>query len=222
MKSMFVVAHPDDEVLGAGALIHRLMASPDNSVDIIILNADYEKTRKEMFNDIERSHAILGVNERALYSFKNMDFYNEKQRDIVENIEEEIRQFRPDLVFTHSPDDLHNDHRITSVCAQQAARLYQRKILPETEPHFIRALYFMEVQSSTDWSAKEFTPDTYVEVWPENIEAKIEALKAYRNVVRGVPHPRSPESIRALATLRGTRIGYRYAEAFKTCWRGYL
>lgn len=217
MKYMFVVAHPDDEVLGGGAFIHRTIRRGDR-VSVVILNADYEKTRKEMFNDIEKSHEILGVTDRSLFSFKNMDFYNANHREMVETIEAEIESFRPDVIITHSDKDLHNDHRITSICAQQAARLGQRHF----SGYKVKALYFMEVQSSTEWSAYPFKPDTYARIDKQDLNAKMKALSVYQNVVRSRPHPRCLESVEALATIRGTEIGYNLAEAFKTVWREEL
>ena len=217
MKYMFVVAHPDDEVLGAGALIHKVIKE-GNEVCVVILNADYEKTRNEMFNDIKKSHDILGITNSALFSYRNMGFYTENHREMVESIETEIRAFEPDYVFTHNDKDLHSDHGITSIVAQQAARLWQR----HSKGHKIKALYFMEILSSTNWGANDFAPDTYVEVSGEDMMAEIEALKVYQNVIREAPHPRRPECIMGLATLRGADIGYRYAKAFKTVWRDCL
>lgn len=214
MKYMFVVAHPDDEVLGAGAFIHKAV-SDGEQVCVLILNADYEKSREGMSDDIEKSHAELGSITRRLFHYRNMEFYHEDHRDIVEKIEAEIESFEPDIIFTHFDRDIHNDHRITSICTQQAARIWQRHM----RGYKVRALYFMEVQSSTDWSDSAFHPDTFVQVEIEDITAKIRALEVYKNVLRPLPHPRNEESITALATLRGTQIGYRYAEAFKTVWR---
>lgn len=217
MRYMFVVAHPDDEVLGAGAYIHKLIESGEE-VCVVIMNADYEKTRKEMFDDIKKSHDILGVKNSALFSYKNMSFYTENHRDMVETIEKEIREFKPDVIFTHNDKDLHSDHHITSMVTQQAARLWQR----HSKGHKVKALYFMEILSSTNWSAHDFKPDTYAEVSPENMEAKIAALACYKNVVRPDPHPRSKGNIYALAYLRGSDIGFYTAEAFKTVWRDYV
>lgn len=217
MKYMFVVAHPDDEVLGAGAFIHKAIKNGDD-VLVVILNADYEKTRKEMFNDIEKSHAVLGVTNRCLCSYKNMDFYNEAHRDMVETIEAEIKEFKPDYIFTHYEGDLHSDHHITSMVTQQAARLWQR----HSEGHKVKGLYFMEVLSSTNWGKNDFKPDTYIEATADDMQCKVQALAVYHNVVRPMPHPRSVDCIKALAILRGADIGYTYAEAFKTCWRDNL
>lgn len=217
MKYMFVVAHPDDEVLGAGAFINKAIKNGEE-VCVVIMNADYEKTRSEMFNDIKKSHDILGVKNSALFSYRNMDFYNENHRDMVESIEEEIRTFKPDYIFTHNDGDLHSDHGITSMVTQQAARLWQR----HSSGHKVKGLYFMEIPSSTNWGKDGFKPDTYVEVNPEDMESKVAALACYKNVVRPDPHPRSVNNIYALAHLRGSDIGYLLAEGFKTVWRDCL
>lgn len=217
MKYLFVVAHPDDEVLGAGGFIKQVVDNGDE-VSVVILNADYEKTRQGMMDDLLKSHKILGINRRLLCSYTNMNFFREDQRGMVETIEKEIREFCPDVIFTHYEKDIHSDHKITSIITQQAARLWQR----HNDCHKVKALYFMEVMSSTNWGANDFVPDTYVDVKPEAIEAKLEALRVYDNVLRPVPHPRSEEAITGLAVIRGSEIGYAYAEAFKTCWRDYI
>lgn len=217
MRYMFVVAHPDDEVLGAGAFIHKAI-SEGNEVCVVILNADFEKTRNEMFNDIKKSHDILGVTNSALFSYRNMGFYGENHRDMVESIESEMRAFEPDYIFTHNDKDLHSDHHITSMVTQQAARLWQR----HSSGYKAKALYFMEILSSTNWGKDDFKPDTYVWVSESDMEAKVAALECYQNVVRPDPHPRSKRNIFAQASLRGCDIGYTYAEAFKTVWRDCL
>lgn len=213
-KYMFVVAHPDDEVLGAGAFIANAIRH-GHQVHIVVLNADYEITRQDMRNDVERSHEVLGVKNSTLLGYKSMNFYNEDHRRIVEDIEGCIRSFEPDYVFTHFDGDIHTDHVMTSKLVQQAARLWQR----HCEGHKIKGLYFMEVLSSTNWGNGNFQPDTYVEVSRQDVEKKIDALLVYKNVVRSVPHPRSVDAIRASAVIRGCEIGYRYAEAFQTVWR---
>ena len=58
-----------------------------------------------------------------------------------------------------------------------------------------------------------FKPNYYVgitDVW----DKKIQALDAYKNELGSFPHPRSLESIEALAIKRGTEAGLSKAEAF--------
>ena len=74
-----------------------------------------------------------------------------------------------------------------------------------------------ETVSSTEQSPYTeryvFKPNYYVsieDVW----EKKIKALEAYKNELGSFPHPRSLESLEALAIKRGIESGLNKAEAF--------
>ena len=87
----------------------------------------------------------------------------------------------------------------------------------------IKELLFMEVPSATEWSldtnGRKFTPNVFIEVGEERVNKKIEALSAYRGVMREYPHPRSEEGIKGLAAYRGSQSGTKYAEAFESAFR---
>ena len=84
----------------------------------------------------------------------------------------------------------------------------------------------MEVPSCSEWAVNsaflKFTPNCYVEVGEDCVEAKIKALSMYRGVMRPYPHPRSGEYIKGLAAVRGSEWGLNYAEAFQTILRNYV
>ena len=81
----------------------------------------------------------------------------------------------------------------------------------------------MEVPSSTEWSVNtamnRFIPNLFIEVGEKLVDKKIEALGAYRDVMRPYPHPRSVEAIKGLAAYRGAQSGCKYAEAFECAFR---
>ena len=83
----------------------------------------------------------------------------------------------------------------------------------------------MEVPSCTEWavnsSMKLFTPNCYVEVGPDGVQAKVKALSMYRGVMRPYPHPRSEAYITGLAAYRGSQWGLNYAESFEIVLREY-
>jgi LmbE family N-acetylglucosaminyl deacetylase len=139
---------------------------------------------------------------------------------MVEVIEYTIRKEKPNYIFTHSPSDNNSDHYWCCQAVLEACRLGQRggNAIPP-----IDGLYFMEVLSSTDWginaSLNPFRPNTFVEVTEADIDTKISALKVYENVIRPNPFPRSTETIFALAHIRGSQGGYKYAEAFQCVFR---
>jgi LmbE family N-acetylglucosaminyl deacetylase len=134
---------------------------------------------------------------------------------LVKFIEDAIEQVQPDIIFTHYPYDLNNDHYQVSKACQAAARLFQRRKIKPLE-----SLYFMEVLSSTEWGfpvdSNTFSPDTFVEIGKKFLDLKIQALEAYKGVMRDYPHPRSIEVLEGLAAYRGSQAGLHYAESFKT------
>lgn len=222
MKYLFVVAHPDDEVLGAGAFIHKLTRNGDEAVCLVLNSVDttrYQDRPDGLKHDLKTSNDIVGSRVIAL-DYTDSEFHNASHRKMVQDIENVIALEQPDFIFTHHPADVNSDHYWCSQACQEAARYGQRGRYA-ADP--IKGLYFMEVQSSTDWGVNAalapFVPNTYVGITQNDIQAKISALAIYENVLREQPHPRSPESIRALATIRGTESGYMMAEAFQCAFR---
>lgn len=217
MKYLVVVAHPDDEVLGAGATIHKLIQE-ENNVAVCIM-ANHAAARSNKSNSLEADEkialGILGVEKVYQADFPNIKMNTAPHLELVQFIEGCIENFEAEVIITHHPSDTNNDHSITSYAAQAASRLFQRK---EGLPA-LRLFLYMEVPSSTEWSfdssSNRFIPNYFVEIGKEGVEKKIEALKVYKGVMRAYPHPRSDEAIRSLAVYRGAQSGCNYAEAFE-------
>lgn len=223
MKHLFVVAHPDDEVLGAGAFIYDAVKRGDEVAVLVFNTCDttrYKDDLKKIVNDLSQSHFGLGISKCYPCEYLDSNLHNEDHRKMVQDVEEAIRDFQPDNIFTQSPGDVNTDHYWTAATCMEAFHLFQRG-REDIKP--ISGLYLMEVQSSTDWALnpaiRRFNPNTFVPVSEEAVEAKIKALEAYENVIRPIPHPRSKEAIRALPLLRGSQSGYPLAEAFECVFR---
>ncbi|MBR5527389.1 MAG: PIG-L family deacetylase [Clostridia bacterium] len=223
MNYLLVIAHPDDEVLAAGASIHKFTSNGDTA-DICIMCTEasaraFRPEDKELSDDLNASNNILGVRRKYEGSFKNIEMNNEPHLHLVQFIEKAIMESQPDVVITHHPCDTNNDHLHTSMACQAAIRLFQRR--PEVKP--LSELWFAEVLSSTEWSVNSsmnrFTPNLFVEVGKDGIDSKIRALETYRGVMRPYPHPRSDKAIEGLAAYRGAQSGCDYAEAFECVFR---
>jgi len=224
MNVLFVVAHPDDEVLGAGGTIYNLTKNNHNNVSVVFLSGsvearDLRPSNEDLVNDIKKALNLLGVKSIFFGPFPNIKFNTVDHLDLVKFVEKIIMETKPDIVYTHHPADLNNDHFHTSIACQTAVKLYQRR----TDIKRIAEFYFMEILSSTDWALNtafnKFNPNSYVEINNEGLQMKIEALKSYKNVMRPYPHPRSEETIRALATYRGSQHGLNYSEAFECVYK---
>jgi LmbE family N-acetylglucosaminyl deacetylase len=219
MKYLTVTAHPDDEILGFGGSA-SVLTNNGHVVINLILSGNVEArmhrpNQESLLQHTATAQKIVGAQAPILGSFPNIKFNSVPHLDLVQFIEKYIEEIQPDVVITHHPYDLNNDHYHTSKACQAAVRLFQRKpIKPLT------ALYFMEIPSSTDWAfpvdGQQFRPDTFIEIGEDGLSRKLEALYAYEGVMRKYPHPRSDEAIRALAVLRGSQVGRNLCEGFQT------
>lgn len=217
-----VTAHPDDEALGFGGTAAKL-ASQGHEIYNCILSGNvsarqYRPEIQELHQHTLNAQEIIGAKAPILGDFPNIQFNIVPHLELVQYIEKVMMDVQPDLIFTHHPYDLNNDHYHVSRACQAASRLSQRKC---AKP--IKGLYFMEVLSSTDWAfpvdGNGFQPNTFFEIGKEFLEMKIKAVEAYKGVMRPYPHPRSREGLTGLAAYRGGQAGLNYAEAFQAIYQ---
>ena len=217
MNYLVVVAHPDDEILGAGATIHKLIENGNKvAVAIMVSQAAARKDLSSTLSDDEaEALSIIGVKKKYDADFPNIKMNTVPHLELVQFIESCIEDWNAEAIITHHPADTNNDHVMTSYAVQAASRLFQRK--PGVPP--LKELLYMEVPSSTEWSfdssANRFTPNFFVEIGKDGLATKIEAISAYKGVMRPYPHPRSNEALEGLAAYRGAQAGCNYAEAFE-------
>ncbi len=222
MPILVVVAHPDDEVLGCGATAAAL-AARGVAVRTLFFSAgaaarNHRPGDSDLRADTLNASRILGMGEPILGDFPNIALNTVRHLDLVQFVERAILETQADFLFTHHPADLNDDHRHVSFACQSAARLFQRRagVAP------LKGLYYMEVLSSTEWSfsghSQPFQADTFFEVG-DYLDRKLEALRAYRGVMRNFPHPRCEEIVRGQAAFRGGQSAMKYAEAFQTGYR---
>lgn len=223
MNYLIVVAHPDDEVLGAGATIYTL-SQAGHRVDVCILSGEVNARANrpeldDLHDDVSSALQLLGVQHVYKGSFPNIEFNTVPHLHLVQFIEQTMVQTAADVLITHHPADTNNDHLHTSLACQAALRLFQRR--SDVKPP--KEMLFMEVPSATEWSVNQglnrFEPNLFIEVGLEGIERKLEALSQYRGVMRDYPHPRSSEALKGLAAYRGSQAGQSYAEAFQSVFR---
>lgn len=160
-KVLFLGAHPDDIELGCGALLHHIAKKTD--VLCVTLsdnqkNPDLKKVKDEHI----RSMKVLGVPEEKIVfgPFSTRVFPNSRQ-DILEYFLKLRKDFQPDLIFTHSKQDVHQDH---NTMTDEALRAFRG----------ITVLGFDVVRSSHG-----FFPHFLAEVTEEDVNAKIKALAEY-------------------------------------------
>ncbi|MEI7866388.1 MAG: PIG-L family deacetylase [Candidatus Methylumidiphilus sp.] len=219
MNILFIIAHPDDEVLGCGGTLRKL-ADEGHDIYTCVLcapaDARHERPDLKSFQEaVEEAEKVIGIKDSIKYEFKNIQFNTVPHLEMVKAIEAAIVKFKPEWIFTHHPSDVNIDHRICYEASMAAVRLPQR-FSKDMSPTLIKKIFLFEVLSSTDWSPPiglAFQPNCFFDV-KKTFDNKMQALGYYGNALKPFPHSRSRENIKALANLRGAEVGIEMAEAF--------
>ena len=223
-KNLLVIAaHPDDEVLGCGATVRRLVnagwvahvvlmtggvtgrfASGEDASEIAV-------SRAALMIERDRAAEVLGFSSVIQFSFPDNRMDTVSRMDLSHSIRGVVEDIRPDLVFTHHPGDYNWDHTLTFEAALMACRRNPGDFAPSEIRSF-------EVLSSSErgWrhGDRMFCPTHYVDA-KRTIDAKKRALRCYKSEYNPYPHPRSIEAMEYLARQRGNEIGLEYVEAFQ-------
>lgn len=215
---LVIAAHPDDEALGPGGTLACHVKNGDKVFACILCGqadarAGHPGTEKLALHT-RRSAARLGIQDFMSFDFPNIRFNTVPLLEIVAAIEEAIRKFHPDVVYTHYRGDLNSDHQMVSDATATAIRLPERDSQRGRGLPIIRRVLAYETPSSTDWAlGSTFVPNVYVDI-AATMETKLAACREYEGMLRAYPHPRSEEGIRLLAQNRGMACGQEFAEAF--------
>lgn len=222
-KILVIVAHPDDELLGCGATMHKLINENKCSIRAVILGEGI--TSRSDFRDVEKWKPVLekhkthiktaasyiGYESVGIYDFPDNRFDTVALLDIVKVVEKEKETFQPEFVFTHHGGDLNIDHQKTFEAVMTACR--------PMENEKVNGIITFETPSGTEWQAssdpKHFTPNLFIEISEKNLEAKVKGMESYEYEKRSYPHPRSPEALKVLAQRYGIMMGGKLYEAFQ-------
>lgn len=222
-RIMVVAAHPDDELLGLGATMHKLIKEYGAQVHVIILGEgitsrsdtrDTEKWKEvleEHHSNINAAGKHIGYKSIHTYNFADNRFDSHALLDIVKVVEKEKEEFKPEIIFTHNAGDLNIDHQLTFQAVMTATR--------PMEDEEVTTIICFETSSATDWQysnhPEQFHPNYYVAIGEEDLQAKLDAMSEYKFENRPYPHPRSLKALRTLAEYRGYTSGNQLAEAFE-------
>ena len=215
---LILCAHPDDEVLGCGGTIAKLV-DQGAAVHVAFLadgvfsrEGDAAEQQEELRirrAATQKACGILGVKSVSFGEFPDNRMDTVALLDIAKALEKLIAEYKPEVVFAHHAGDVNIDHRRVHEAVVTACR-------PQ-RGHPVKTLLCFEVPSSTEWqlpgSAPVFAPNWFVDI-SDTLERKLAALDAYATELRAWPHPRSRQGVEHLARWRGATVGVDAAEAF--------
>ena len=193
---LFVGPHPDDVELGCGGSIAKYSKSNVNIYYLIISPAIEDPRNKNILQEMENAAEILGLKRENIFVLKYpRRVLHDFRADIRQDLIRVVKEVEPDVIFTTTPDDLHQDH---SVIGEEILRLFRERSV----------IGYEVIRSSINFAA-----NFYIELTEEHIDRKIRALMEYKSQLDRYYF--NPEVIRSLAKMRGAQVKAPYAEAFK-------
>jgi N-acetylglucosamine malate deacetylase 1 len=190
----FIGAHPDDIEIGSGAL----MAHIAGQTDVLCITLSDNQKNPALKNVVEEQHRsmnILGVKEKNIIvgQFETRRFPHFRQ-EILEYLIQVNHEYQPEIVFTHTRADIHQDH---ATVTEEVLRAFRGTTV----------LGFDVLRSSYG-----FFPNFLVEVTEQDLELKIRALAEYKTYAN--KYYFDPGITRATLIRHGALAERPYAEGF--------
>lgn len=213
MNILVLAPHPDDEILGCGGTIARLISEKQDVYVAIVTKAGLPLFTHEQVErgrtQARQVHKFLGVKETIFCDLPAAALDMVPHAEINKVMGELMGRIKPEIMFIPFGFDIHLDHQCVFLSSLVAAR-----------PNCARyptKIYAYETLSETNWNApyvtSAFHPNVYFDI-SEFLEIKLKAFSMYPDQVKDFPHERSLEVLKALAILRGGTVHRYAAEAF--------
>jgi LmbE family N-acetylglucosaminyl deacetylase len=219
-RVMVITAHPDDAEFGAAGTVAKLVREGREVTYVIATNGnkgsgDHTMTPERLagIREEEQRNAagVLGVERVVFLGYEDGEL--EDTRAFRRDVTRAMRQWRPYLIVTQSPNRTrnlygsHRDHRITGGvvldCVYPLARDHMTfpELLPDYEPHRVREVYVMQWEN----------PDLVIDI-TDTMDLKLKALACHASQVGDM---RAVEDrVRERAAALGKTRGYAFAETF--------
>jgi LmbE family N-acetylglucosaminyl deacetylase len=208
-RALITAAHADDETLGCGGTVLRLVDEGWQVELITFTDGGRAVTRQADMAchqlGIQKYTALPQVRRPWVQLMPDNAMDSVPLLEVVRQIEAYTKP-PYDLILTHWPDCLNVDHGIVARATITAFRAQ------DGYPHKMLAYY---VPSSSEWHAgKTFSGNVYYGLTSAQADRKVRALECYREEMRDPPHPRSYSNVSLLLRVWGAEVGLKWAEKF--------
>ena len=194
MKVLAIGAHPDDIELGCGASLLRHVEAGDEVTMLVMTPGGLgPQGLTSRVREQEDAAALIGA--RLIWGHFE-DGSIPHGREAVAIIDRVVKEVGADVLYSHAPNDTHQDHVATSKAALAAGRRLERVL-------------FYQSPSTTS-----FDPSVFVDV-EISLSGKLAALRAHWSQVMQCEMV-DLEAVEVTARYWGTRAKVCYAEAFES------
>lgn len=193
-RVLAVGAHPDDLELACGATLAKLVDTGHEVRGLVMSSGEVGGNPGLRPAEAQRGASFLGLSALRVHHFPDTRL-DTVGNEMVRAIEDAIKEFEPDVIFTHSAHDQHQDHYAVHQATLRAARAHH-------------SILCFESPSVT----RDFDPSVFVNI-DGYVDVKVEAVLAHRDQT-GKPYM-TPGRVRGMAAFRGAQAKNTNAEAFE-------
>ena len=186
-------AHPDDVEIGCGGSIASHSKQGDRVYVAYLTRGEKSGPPKTRIAESRLACRILGTSKTVFGEFTDSNIPVDHLA--IEFLEDVVREAKPEIVYTHSVNELHQDHRNVGYVSLSAFREVQ-KILAYESPRIMQ----------------NFAPSYFVDI-SRYIDLKWKALQAHVSQRR--KNYMAYKSMINLASFRGRQVGVNAAEGFE-------
>lgn len=198
-KILCLAPHPDDIELGCGGTVSKL-TELGKEVYYCAFSLCEKSIPKGFSNgilkeELKNSCRKLGISDTNIYQYMfEVREYKRDRQLILEELVKLKNEIKPDLVFLPMPNDVHQDHCTIS---EEGIRAFKKSTILAYE---------------VPWNNFSLENNLFIELTEEQLQKKIEALKAYES--QYFRSYANEEFVRSLAVVRGVQGKSKYAETF--------
>ena len=189
-----IAPHIDDVELGAGATVYRLAKT--NEVYYVGLSLPPLVDEATFMAEFGVSVGHLGLDPSRVITrrYDPRDLFSTRS-EILQLFYDLARDLRPALVLMPNGNDIHQSHEVVHAEARRAFK-------------FTTMLGY-----ELPWNSMDFSMDVFVTLTEEDVNAKVDAINAYRTQKSRLFF--SNDIVADLARVRGKQVGREFAECFE-------
>ena len=199
-RILILSPHIDDGEIAMGGTIARLI---EDGNEVFYLSFSFSDVSlpegfniDDIKNESSRARAVLGIKKDNFFAenYQTRHFASCRQA-ILEDMVAYGKKILPEVVFSPSSTDIHQDHE---VIYKEALRAFRYGTL----------LGFEHIKNNLSWENRLF-----ISLTEEHVRKKLEAINCFESqMVKGTL---DLESLRGLAKMRGAQVRIHLAESFE-------
>lgn len=189
-----VAAHPDDLELACGGTLARFVDAGHTVHALVMTSGAQGGASERRRGEAERGAAFLGFASARLLDYPDTQLPL-CEGALMQEIEDAITAYRPDVILTHSAHDQHQDHVAVHRASLRAARAHH-------------SILCYESPSAT----RDFNPSVYFDI-DHYVGVKAHAVALHEDQA----HKRymGRRVLEGTAAFRGHQVKRRHAEGFE-------